>query len=100
MSKPYVGHKRPIVDWLLTRGASVPLLRLGFFFVNFLRKLRHLSHSCWAWYLLPLGFAPDISRDTLASALRRQFILTTVKGGGFGELRYLDIALNRRALCL
>ena len=100
MSKPYFGRKRPIVDWLLTRGASVPLLRLGFFFVNSLRKLRHLLRSRWAWYLLPLGFAPDISRGTLVSTLRRQFILTTVKGGGFGELRYLDIALNGRALCL
>ena len=40
--------------------------------------------------IFPIGFAPDISRDTLASALRRQFILTTAKGGGNDRTRTCD----------
>ena len=52
--------------------------------------------------LFPFGFAPDISRSTLASALREGFIriFTPTTNGGSGELRYLDIQLNRLALCL
>lgn len=92
MSKPYFERKRSIVDWLLTRGvlSVYSMFRLDFFFVNFLRKLRHLLRSRWAWYLFPLSLTPDISRGTLASALRRQFILTTAKGGENDRTRTCD----------
>ena len=40
---------------------------------------------------LPLGLAPDISWGTPG---------VFIAYGGSGELRYHDITLNRRALCL